>query len=467
MHTYDCVVVGAGISGLSAAYELHQRGASVLVVEARAEAGGSMRSEQTAEGFLLENGPNTVVTRDPALDQQFAALGIASERLVANPQGGRRYIVLNGKPELLPMSPSALFKTPLLSTRARLRLLAEPFIPRATTPDESVAAFFTRRLGAELADNLVDPFVSGVYAGNPRELSVRSSIFAPLWEAERRGGNIVLGMLLRGRKKKGPRKRSEMITFRQGLVTWPRAIVQALGAERVWFNTSATALRPDAQGWHVTVTRNQREEVVHAQRVVLAVPADVAAGLLGTVDPAAAQALKPIAYPPVAVVHLGYRRSDVEHPLDGFGMLCPSRERRQVLGTFWPSTLFAGRAPEGAVLMTSFVGGAQHPELALADEEEIIESVIHEQRALVGAHGEPFFARVNRWHRAIPQYGADHTQRMAAIERLEAVFPNLRVLGNFRDGVSVERCWHKGYELGKHLPLPRGAGQAQALAFEI
>lgn len=457
MQTYDCIVVGAGISGLSAAYELHRRGARLLVVEAQNEPGGSMRSERTSEGFVLENGPNTVVSRDPALDQHLSDLGIAEERIAAERTGARRYIVLQGKPQLIPMSPPALLKTPLLSTPAKLRVLAEPLLPRAVTPDESVKMFFARRLGPEVANHLLDPFVSGVYAGVPTELSIKSS-FAALWEAEQQYGSIIVGML-RGRKKPPsegkdqPRRRSEMLSFREGLQTWPRAIARALGAEQVSFGTTARTLQPAEQGWHLTVERNGQTEVLQARHVVLAVSAPVAARLVADLDPISAQALGGIAYPPLAVVHLGYHRSAVEHSLDGFGMLCPSGEGRRILGTLWPSSLFPGRAPDDMVLMTSFVGGARMPDLAQQDLEALIEMVAQEQQALVGARGEPAFARVAYWEHAISQYNAGHEERMAALDRLEAMFYGLHLLGNYRDGVNVEKCWHKGRNLGLHLPL--------------
>jgi oxygen-dependent protoporphyrinogen oxidase len=140
--------------------------------------------------------------------------------------------------------------------------------------------------------------------------------------------------------------------------------------------------------------------------------------------------------------------------MDGFGMLCPSGEQRRVLGTLWPSTLFPGRTPDGAVLTTSFVGGARRSELARQDEEDLIESVAQEQRAIIGARTDPIFASVTRWDRAISQYVAGHADRIARLDRLENMFHGLHVLGNYRDGVSVEKCWHKGHELGRHLPLP-------------
>jgi oxygen-dependent protoporphyrinogen oxidase len=320
-----------------------------------------------------------------------------------------------------------------------------------------VLAFFARRLGPEPAAHLIDPFVSGVYAGNPTELSIQST-FPTLWEAEQEHGSIVVGMLRKAaaRRKqadKPPRKRSEMLSFREGLSTWPRAIAQALGPEHVWMSTRATALRRDGDGWLLTVQRDGSEERVRARQVVLAVPAYTAAKLVAEVDPIAAGALGGIAYPPMAVVHLGYRRADVEHPMDGFGMLCPSGEGRRVLGTLWPSSLFAGRAPDDMVLTTSFVGGARVPHLARQDEEELIESVAAEQRDFIGARGEPAFARVSYWEQAISQYNAGHHRRVTAIERLETSARGLHLIGNYRGGVSVEKCWHKGHELGQRLPL--------------
>ncbi len=450
MTNYDAIVVGAGISGLSAAYALYQRGMSVLVVEARDTVGGSIRSERTAEGFVLEHGPNTVVSKDPVLWEHFAGLGIASQRLVADRRSGRRFVLINGQLELLPTSPPAFFASKVLSTRGKLRLLAEPFLPRTRMPDESIASFCTRRLGSEAAQRMVDPFVSGVYAGDPSATSMRAA-FPSLWEAEQRYGSIALGMI-RGRKRaqidegrpKPARMRSEMFTFRNGLITWPQAIAGALGSERVWLNTPATALQPGSNDWQLTVTRNGQPETLTTSQIILATPADVSATLVERLDLAAAQVLRAIPYAPLAIVHLGYRRHDVSHPLDGFGMLCPGRERRHILGTLWTSSLFPGRAPADTVLLTTFVGGARNPRILEQDDEQLLLSVKREQQVLVGARGEPLFTNVTRWNRSIPQYVAGHTQRMTTLERLEATCPGLYLLGNYRDGVSVERCWLNG-----------------------
>lgn len=459
---YSCVVVGAGISGLSAAYGLRRRGADVLLVEAGATVGGAMQSETTADGFVLEHGPNTVVSNDPDLWQTFADLGIADERIVAGHSGKRRYILFKGAPEPIPMSPPALIRTPLLSPIGKLRVLAEPLLPRATTPDESVFAFFSRRVGRELAERLVDPFVSGVYAGNPHELSVKSA-FGRLWEAEQGHGSIVRGMLAGPRPKKKGGKR-ELFSFTQGLGTWTQAIARFLGPERVWTNTSAVRLRRvGAEGWQVTLLRNGAETVVQAAQVVLAVPAFVAADLAADLDPAAAAALKAIPYPPMAVVHLAYRRADVAHPLDGFGMLCPSGEGRTILGSLWPASLFEGRTPADIVLTTVFVGGARMPEQALLDDPAMIAMVQREQQAVLGVRGDPTMARVVRWPRAIPQYVAGHSERITAVERMEAVQPGLHLLGNYRDGISTVQCWQNGQTLAARIDVELAAVMPEAM----
>ncbi len=456
---YSCVVVGAGISGLSAAFALKRRGAEVLLIEAGSHVGGVMQSEQTPEGFVLEHGPNTVVSNDVELWQAFADLGIAEERVVAGHEGARRYILHNGVPEPIPSSPVAALRTPLLSPLGKLRLLAEPLLPRATTPDESVYTFFCRRLGHEAAQRLVDPFVSGVYAGDVRSLSIKAS-FTRLWEAEQSHGSIVRGMLAGPRPPRTAKKgKRELFSFRRGLNTWPQAIARFLGSEQVWLQSRITQLRPAETGWHLSVLSNGRETLVHADHVILALPANVVADLVADLDTAAAQALRGIPYPPMAVVHLGYRRDDVAHPLDGFGMLCPSGEGRSILGSLWPTTLFAGRAPAGTVLTTVFVGGARLPEVALEDDDALIARIQRDQREVLGVRGEPVMTRIVRWPRAIPQYVAGHSARVAAIDQMEAAWPGLYVLGNYRKGVSAVQCWQNGQELASQIDIAHAVAQ--------
>jgi protoporphyrinogen/coproporphyrinogen III oxidase len=460
--SYDCIIVGGGISGLGAAYGLLRRDAALLLIEAAPEVGGAMQSERTPEGFLIEHGPNTVVGNDPALWAAFDKLGIGAERIVAGAQGKTRYLLHHGNAEPLPLSPPALLTTPLLSPLAKLRALAEPLIPRTSAADESAYAFVARRVGRDAAERFLDPFVSGVYAGDPRQLSMRAS-FPSLWASEQRAGSLLLGMASGRRRGPQPLGKRELFSFEQGLRRWPEAVARALGPRRLWTNSRVTAIAPTADGWQLTVVRAHGETVaLHASEVILAAPAYVSAELVAPLDGDAARALGGIPYPPLAVVHLGYFREDVSHPLDGFGMLCPASEGRAVLGSLWPSTLFAGRAPQGAVLTSQFVGGMRAPELALDDDATLIARTHRELVDLIGVSGKPRMARVVRWPRAIPQYLAGHEARMAALARLEAARPGLHLLGNFRGGVSAVQCWQNGVALAARVRLPRAVESASA-----
>jgi protoporphyrinogen/coproporphyrinogen III oxidase len=463
MDSFDVVVIGGGISGLSAAYALRRRGLDVLLLEAGPEVGGTMRSVVTGDGFVLDSGPNTVTSSDPALWAEFAELGLAESRLAADRRGGRRFILLDGRPELIPTKPQQLVGTPLLSAAAKLRLLAEPLLPRSAARDESVRAFFARRLGPEPAERLVDPFVSGVYGGAPERTSMRAA-FPTLWAAEQRAGSLLLGMLAarRGapaREPGAPRPRSLLFSFAEGLAAWPRAYARALGPARVWTGARATAVRPVDGCWHLTVERGGRRVTVEAEQLVIATPAGVAAGLVADLDREAARALRGIPYAPLAVVHLGYDRSGVEHPLDGFGLLCPAVERRRILGVLWPSSLFPDRAPEGAVLTTTFVGGARAPELARLPDAALLELVRAEHAAILGARTAPRLSQITRWEPGIPQYVAGHERAVAAIEGLERRRRGLHLIGNYRGGVSVEKCWRNGAALAERIADGRGARQ--------
>ncbi len=453
MQGYDCIIIGAGISGLSTAHALAQRGASLLVVEAQGHVGGALWSETTSDGFVLEHGTQTVSSNDPALWQHFAQLGIDHACTTTDYQ--RTYILLGGVLQPVPLSPLDFIRSPLLSPTAKLRMLAEPLLPRAVTADESVATFFHRRLGSEVARHIVDPFVTGVYSGNPGELSMRS-LFPSLWELEQRHGSLVWGMLARATRNHGEKSgqgRRKTFNFAQGLATWPQAIANELGYERVWLHTQAVDVQPAPHGWHVVVKRHGQTETLSASTVVLAVPAMVAAHLVRDLDEPAARALQNVPYPPLAVVHLAYPRTAVTHRLDGIGMLCPTYEESITIGTLWMSTIFPAHAPSGMVLTTAFVGGAAHPHITAESDETLAALVRAEQQHLIGAHSEPSLVRVVRWTRSIPQYDAEHSQREGAYNRLEARWPRLYLLSNYRNGFSVEDCWKKGRQLGERIVL--------------
>jgi oxygen-dependent protoporphyrinogen oxidase len=314
-----------------------------------------------------------------------------------------------------------------------VRILAEPFVAKGTDPEESVHSFFARRLGPEIAERFIEPFVEGVFAGSARDL-VLSAAFPALdrWEKEK-------GSLLRGAFAERRRARTDapaprgLLSFREGLQALPRALAARLG-RRLETGTPVRSLRPiPGGGWEFTTSSSVRT----AERAAIATPAAEAARLLEPFAPEAARALREIPHPPLAVLHFSWPLSDLPRPLDGFGHLAVPQPDRHVLGAVWSSRLFAGRAPAGQALVTAFVGGARDREAAALSDDALSGIAARELAETLGAHREPRLVLLTRYALAIPQYVAGHAARLKALEKAEARFPGLALLGNYRGGVSV------------------------------
>jgi len=433
----DVVVVGAGISGLATAFHLQRRGHTVCVLEAASRAGGVIGSHRR-DGVLYETGPNSTLDTTPLIGELLDAAGIAAERLDATAAAAKRYVLRGGRLVPLPTSPGAFLVTPLFSLGAKLALAREPFVaPAPPDREETVAAFVRRRLGAEFLDYAIEPFVAGIYAGDPERLSVQAA-FPRLHALEQRYRSLIRGQILgareRAREREQAKNTASSFSFRNGMQTLPDALARALRG----LETGVRVLRLARDDDGVFTVEGERSDA-RARAVVLAVPADAAAGLARQLAPAAAQALDAIPYSPVAVVASAYRRADVKHALDGFGFLSPRKEGRAILGTLFSSSMFDGRAPDDTVLLTTFVGGARNPELARASPDEIVMAVDRELAALLGA-ASPLWREVVQWPRAIPQYTLGHLGRIAALEQAEAAVPGLFFRSNYRGGVSVGDC---------------------------
>ncbi|MEO5657594.1 MAG: protoporphyrinogen oxidase [Nitrospiria bacterium] len=444
------IVIGGGISGLGVAYALHREGVGVRLIEARSDVGGVIRSHRV-EGYLIEHGPTSALNHSVEIERVIDDLGLTGERVFASPAARRRYIVRGGRPLPLPTGPIAFLTTPLWSARAKWRLLGEPFAPRAPAGEESIAAFVTRRMGSEFCDYAVDPFVSGVYAGDPHELSLAST-FPRLHAMECEHGGLIRGAIAQiGRPRAARPTRRGIYSFREGLAELPRALGAELG-DALWVNTRVRTIDRGSAGFRVTVARADGGEFIEeAERLVLAVPADAAAELARPWAPVLADELGAIVYAPVAIVYLAFPRSGVLHALDGFGCLVPRRERRTILGSLWTSTVFPGRVPDGMVGLTNFVGGATQPELIDRPDHALIASVLEDLDRLLGIRSPPAFAHVIRHARAIPQYLIGHGERLARIEREVARIKGLSLAGNYLRGVSVNDCFEKGLALGRAL----------------
>jgi len=460
------VVIGAGISGLVAAYELKRRGVPVTVFEAGSRAGGAIGTS-LADGFLAEHGPNSFVSSAP-VEALLARLGLQDDVVEANPDANRRYIMRDGRLVAFPMSPLALLTTPLLSFRAKLRVLLEPLVRGgAVGADESVASFVRRRLGKEVLDYAVNPFIAAIFAGDPERLSMAHA-FPRVYELEREYGSLSKGLV---RSRRAARVASEaetatatsahsatvdtagarLISFRDGLQVLTDTLADALGGTL----KLATPVRLLHRGESRWILESGPDGAVRARAVdaiILATPAHAVAAMeLPASIRCDALPIEQVEYPAVSTLTLGFRREDVAHALDAFGVLVPAVEQRSVLGILFSSTLFPDRAPEGHVAITVFVGGARQPELARLQTDELVRLVRTDLHDMLGIRGEPVFAKHVYWSRGIPQYSVGYGAVKDAADATEAANPGLYLTGNYRHGVSVGDCIASGQQVAEKV----------------
>lgn len=419
-----------------------------MVFEAGSTAGGVIRSERHPEGWLVESGPNSV-QETPAIAELVRSLGLEAVRQPAAPAAKNRYIVRDGLLRALPASPPGFLRSDLFSLRTKYRLLRELF--RAKEPrlsDLPLADFFREHFGQELLDYALDPFVSGIYAGDPARLSTRHA-FPSLWKAEQEHGSLIRGMLASSREKRargeatGP---SPIISFTEGLATLPLALAAALPPDTLKLDTPVQRITRAQDRWLVDAAPDLR-----FSHVILALPPAALVQLhIGAPGSQASLAsLEHLEQAPVTSLFLGYRRADVAHPLDGFGVLLSSLEKRPLLGVLFNSTLFPGRAPAGHVALTVMVGGVRNRAMAGQPIEYQLPIVRSELSALLGVKGAPVFVARSHWPRAIPQYQLQHDAHLEVIHSAEKRYPGLHIGGPVRDGIGLPACVTAGERLAR------------------
>jgi len=433
-------IIGAGITGLTAAFYLKRKGVPVTVYEASDRVGGAIQSVR-AEGYLAEFGPNTILETSPKVAQLVCDAGLASRRLDPDRRAEARYVVRYQRPIAMPGSPLGFFTTELFTARAKLAVLREPFVPpRRDGKEESVAEFVLRRLGREFLDQAIDALVAGVYAGDPHKLSVPQA-FPKLGQLEARYGSLIKGQIFgaRERKQRGEiaKDRAPKFSFDKGLQVLPDTLRGILG-EAVRLNTTVTRLTQTPSGWTLDLRAGGQQTRAEHSAVIYAGTAFGLAGLeVQAAMPLHFTTFAEIRYPPVASVVLGFRREDVAHPCEGFGMLIPKVEGFKILGTIFSSSLFPNRAPAGHLTLTSYVGGERCPELASLPPDKLFALTCEDLRVLLGVKGPPTFQHSVFYPRAIPQYNVGYGRFRELMANIEQKAPGLFFAGHYRDGISL------------------------------
>ena len=436
------VVLGAGISGLTIAYLLNKDGLDVTVLEKKSAPGGSIETK-TEAGYLFDQGPNSGLETHPLIAQLVKELGLQDEMIYANKEANKRYILRNGELHALPMSPPGLAKTNLFSTKAKLRLMAEPFIGRSKDGYyQSISQFVERRLGKEFLDYAINPFVAGVYAGNPDELSVKSA-FPKLYELEEKYGGLIIGTIksIRERKKRAEKSKqsAKMFSFKSGMNIFPKTISGSL-KEKVIFETEVTSVEKIDAGYRVKFVQDEKRNSLDCDILISAIPAYAAATLVKDLDTKTAEHLLNVYYPPVLVLYVGYEKSSISRPLDGFGFLIPSKENKSFLGAIWSSVLFPERCEDDKASFTIFVGGSRNPKITEQDKNELVAQVLKEFHEIMKINSEPVFIDSKFWSKAIPQYNVGYIEHEKAFEDFENKFPGFILAGNYRGGISLGDC---------------------------
>jgi oxygen-dependent protoporphyrinogen oxidase len=445
-------IIGGGISGLACASRLRRNGIPFILLEKSDHFGGVIHTVQE-NGFLFEFGPQGILLA-PELRELAELAGLTADLLQANPRAPR-FICKNGRLVRAPLAPPSLLTSPLLGASTKWRLLTEPLrLSRPPDDDESIAAFTRRKFGESLLENLVGPFVSGIYAGDPEQLSLRAA-FPQIhkWDAE--SGSVIRGMLKQGRShKKDAPKRPTLYSLKRGIGSLLDALGRSLGASAhsgVAVESIERVSSGPAPAFRIHISGHYSADSLEASAVIVATDPAAAGRLLAPISRKFASILEPIPFTSVAVVAAGYRAAAVAHSLEGFGFLVPRKENLRILGTVFNSSLFPGRAPDGHVLLTSFAGGATNPELCAWPEDRIA-AAIHEDLARILRISEPpVIQRVCVYTRALPQYNIGHTRTIATLEETCREFPGIFLAGNYLEGPSTGACVARAFRLADCL----------------
>ncbi len=474
--TNRVAVIGGGITGLAAAHRLTELspGTEVTLYEQGDRPGGILQTVER-DGFLIERSADMFTSRDPWAVDLCTRIGFQDQLISTNEQhrralvvrGGRLYPIPRGWSLLSPTSVFSVMTSRLLSIRGRLRVAWEYFKPgRTSGEDESLASFARRRLGREAYEQIIQPLVGGIFTADPEKLSMAATL--PQFLAmEEDCGSLIRGGKRASRKHghamAGGARYGQFLAPRRGLSSLVDAIAARVPGTsiRCGHRVNQLATIPEG-GWKLQLSTPTGDQQADVDHVILATSAGGAAQLTSSFHPSLAAQLSEITSASAAVVSLGYRREQISHPLDAFGLIVPLVEKRPLIAVSFSSLKFPGRAPDGHLLLRVFIGGACQPELLEQSDDRLLETAISQLEQLVGAQGEPVLSEVARWKKTMPQYHVGHLDRVSQIESTINEIPGLELAGNAYHGVGIPACIHAGEAAAERITgeagEPNGGG---------
>jgi len=448
----DIVIIGAGLTGLVTAHYLLKNGISVKIVEKNSRPGGVIQTIRK-EGFTIESGPNTGVVSHPEIVELFEDLKDDCKIDIANPEAKKRLIWKDGEWHALPSGFLTAVKTPLFSLGDKFRILGEPFRKKGTNPDESIADLVVRRMGKSYLDYAIDPFISGIYAGDPTKLVTRFAL-PKLYSLEQTYGSFIRGAMKKHAEPKDERTKKatkEVFSAKGGLQNLIDGLVKSIGDENILLNCNDVVVSFDNEAFNTSFLMGNIPICLNSKKIISTAAGNAIETLFPFIGQEQLKAITQLEYAKIVQVALGYQQwKGID--INAFGGLIPSKEKRRILGILFPSSFFSARAPEGGALLSVFLGGMKHSEFySLKDEEiqSLVEEEIWEMLKIKGLKADVM--KIFRYQYAIPQYTATSAQRFEAISFVQKNYPGLILAGNIRDGIGMGDRIKQGRAIAEEL----------------
>ena len=434
----DIIILGSGISGLTLGFYLEKKNKDFLVFESCNSFGGNI-STKNKKGFICENGPNTVLINNDSVKDLISDLKIKNDVIYPNNNNNKRFLINKGKLIKIPQSFGQFLKSNILSLSAKIRIFFEIFIKKSDK-NFSVYDFFKRRFGKEFHDVLIEPFLTGIYAGNTRKMSIKF-VLKKIWNLEQNYGSVILGFI----KKKSRNISPKSFNFKNGLSDLTNTIHQKI-KDKIRFNSKITSISKIGNLYEITVNNNIK---YRCTKLISTIPAYALSEII--FDKKLSQCLKKIYYCPIYVLHLGLEKQKIKNDISGFGVLTKPSDNKSFLGIIFNSRIFPHLAPSDKDLITVMVGGTRQEQLLKTNKELLFDKIVSDIKKLISYDGQIIMKHDFLWEKGIPQYGLNHDNITNEIKNFENKNKDLHIIGNYVNGISVSDCVEKAVKLSKIL----------------